>query len=96
MAEFCYECFCEFYEVKLKRKELLFSDEPELCEGCGECKPVVVVCKKDYVLYKLRYLIYLLKIVSAILLLPIALPRYFFIKQKYKKGSQDQGFDRWS
>ena len=42
MAEFCYECFKKIVcDDNLKAKnenEYIYSDEKELCEGCGEYK----------------------------------------------------------
>ena len=43
MAEFCKDCAKK--DLGMTDKELkhaVMSDEPELCEGCGEIKPVVV------------------------------------------------------
>lgn len=44
MAEFCKECFMrEIASDGTTEDMLVMSDEPELCEGCGQIKPVVVV-----------------------------------------------------
>ncbi len=47
MAEFCLECFNEYIlpagEPKRKEKDVTLSDGLELCEGCGELHPVVIL-----------------------------------------------------
>lgn len=42
MAEFCKECLMEIYGVDLKKKKIIMSKDLDLCENCGEWKPVVV------------------------------------------------------
>lgn len=47
MAEFCLECFNEYVLPdgyrKRREKDVTLSREPELCEGCGKIKPVVIL-----------------------------------------------------
>ena len=71
MAEFCYKCFCKFWEKNAQRKELVFSDDFDLCEGCGKYEKIVVGFKIDILAYKFRHIIKTLKILIAILLLPV-------------------------
>ena len=42
MAEFCAECFSKVFNEKPRKWKYLFSEEPDLCDGCGEWKRVVV------------------------------------------------------
>lgn len=46
MAEFCLDCFNKYVLPdgyrKRTEKDVTLSDEPELCEGCGEMKHVVL------------------------------------------------------
>lgn len=42
MAEFCFDCFKEMMETEDKQWQYVLTDEPELCEGCGLYKKVVV------------------------------------------------------
>ncbi len=42
MAELCRECFLEMYDADLKKKKIIVSKEPDLCENCGMMKNVVV------------------------------------------------------
>ncbi len=37
MAEFCKDCFCEIFG----ESTVELSSTSDLCEGCGEVKPVV-------------------------------------------------------
>ncbi len=47
MAEFCKECFIKLNELKQEEaKRIVLSRRPELCEGCGRVKPVVVRMKR--------------------------------------------------
>ena len=48
MAEFCYKCFKEILDADGEEKDVLISKELDLCEGCGETKPVVVRYKNFY------------------------------------------------
>lgn len=45
MAEFCLECWNRINEENLAKYEVVLSRKPELCEGCGEYKKVVVVLR---------------------------------------------------
>ncbi len=47
MAEFCKECFLQMNEGEewLDDKQIVVSQELDLCEGCGEWKEVVVEIK---------------------------------------------------
>jgi len=42
VAEFCYQCFQKYFDANAKENDLIFSTDLDLCEGCGEYKPVVV------------------------------------------------------
>lgn len=44
MAEFCKDCFKKL-EPSVSEQELVLSSDAELCEGCGEVKPVVLEVK---------------------------------------------------
>ena len=45
MAEFCAECFSKVFNEKATTRKYIFSEEPDLCDGCGEWKIVVVRIK---------------------------------------------------
>ena len=47
VAEFCKECFLQMNEGEewLEDKQIVVSQELDLCEGCGEWKEVVVEIK---------------------------------------------------
>lgn len=43
MAEFCADCARKYLGLTEKQVEnVVLSKEPDLCEGCGQIKPVVV------------------------------------------------------
>ena len=54
MAEFCPACWNELNELDTPEEAYVLSRVPELCEGCGGWKRVVVSIRKRYLL---RYLI---------------------------------------
>lgn len=42
MAEFCKNCFKEKIDPSVEDCRIILSQEAELCEGCGEIKPIVM------------------------------------------------------
>lgn len=42
MSEFCVECFNRINKTNDKKYKYIISKYPDLCEGCGEQKPVIV------------------------------------------------------
>lgn len=56
MAEFCIDCWNEMNKTNDKEKD--YYTTWGLCEGCGECKTVVILKKKKFSLYKLLTLNY--------------------------------------
>lgn len=48
MAEFCKTCAPNYLGInKDDLRRAVFSREPDLCEGCGEMKPVLVEMKDN-------------------------------------------------
>lgn len=43
MAEYCLDCWNEINETNDPPQKYIISKYPELCEGCGEMKRVVVI-----------------------------------------------------
>ena len=47
MYEFCFDCFKKTLDPKVKKHNVIIDyEEPDVCEICGERKPVVVRYKK--------------------------------------------------
>lgn len=42
MAEFCLDCYNKECGTQYTKKDVVISEELELCETCGQWKPVVV------------------------------------------------------
>ena len=61
MAEYCLECFNIYCsDKKLTENDVLLDDD--LCEGCGEWKPCVVIIKqRNSSLYLLHWVMNLFK-----------------------------------
>lgn len=55
MAEFCKDCYVRVCGGR-EDDPVILSDELELCEGCGEYKPVVVCIGQQGLLTRLRQL----------------------------------------
>ncbi len=51
MAEFCPKCWGELNGVSTRERDYVLSRYPELCEGCGEYKQVIVVPRRKGLLY---------------------------------------------
>ena len=54
MAEFCLDCWNKLNDSNFTEKEYLISREPDLCEECGEWKPVIIRVRRFPALYALR------------------------------------------
>lgn len=50
MAEFCFDCWNKLMDADYPAEKYVLSDELDLCEGCGEWKPVIVWLKRQYML----------------------------------------------
>jgi len=46
MAEFCLECWKRINEETGEGKRYILSNDLDLCEGCGEFKPVVIAIRE--------------------------------------------------
>lgn len=46
MAEFCKDCFLKLFGPVDEDEEIIKSEAPWLCEGCGQWTPVVDIVKK--------------------------------------------------
>ena len=42
MAEFCYDCYKNILKGEKDKRKLIISKDLDICEGCGEFKPVIV------------------------------------------------------
>ena len=82
MAEFCLECWNRLNGTNHSKRKYIISKDLDLCEGCGEWKPVIIIERKMY--YR-RLFAPVIIILRALIRLP-ALP--FFIiwyTKKHKK-----------
>lgn len=52
MAEFCLDCWNRMNESHDTEKDWVLSEEPELCEGCGNYVPVIVTERKGFSLFQ--------------------------------------------
>lgn len=82
MAEFCLKCFNKMNATGYTEKDVILEDN--LCEGCGEIKPCVIVIRKGAWKWKLERLwrvilpvIVLLAILSGIVCLAASIVNLF-------------------
>lgn len=50
MAEFCLECWNKIMDTNDPPKKFYISRKLDLCEECGEWKPVIIAVRRRYVL----------------------------------------------
>ena len=50
MAEFCLDCWNKRMNTNDTAKKYIISRELDLCEDCGEWKPVIIRVKRRYIL----------------------------------------------
>ena len=55
MAEFCLACWNRLNHTESTGRDWLLSKEPDLCEGCGEWKAVIVRPRRAKLLYDLTH-----------------------------------------
>ena len=53
MAEFCLDCWNKLNKSNFTEKDYVISREPDLCEECGQWKPVIVRARRFPTLYVL-------------------------------------------
>ncbi len=51
MAEFCLDCWNRINKTNDPPRKYVISKEPELCEGCGTYKAVILFRRRSYPLY---------------------------------------------
>lgn len=88
MAEFCLDCWNEINKTNVDEKKYIISKDLDLCEGCGEWKPVIIMERKAYYIHKFRYFILPLRVICIfiwkLLLLPYLVFKYYKHKDKDK------------
>lgn len=50
MSEYCLDCWNEINETNDPKEKYILSKELDLCEGCGEWKPVIIRANPLYCL----------------------------------------------
>ena len=54
MAEFCLDRWNELNDRKDTERDVVLSDEVDLCEGCGEYRRVVVTMRRCKWMYDIK------------------------------------------
>ncbi len=89
MAEFCLDCLNKINETQDSKRKYVLSKELDLCEGCGELKPLIIMERRAYYICKLRYVILPFRIIYnsiyfiwRLLILPYLIFKYNKSKSK--------------
>lgn len=89
MAEFCVECWIEIFARNDSPDEYAVTNYLDLCEGCGECKPVVIGKKKDIARRRIRRIFFPIRIILTtiyvlwrLLIFPYLIIRYLINKNR--------------
>lgn len=86
MAEFCVECFNGINKTNDKKYKYIISKYPDLCEGCGERKPVIVGLRFHCYINRfsiIKVLYYTFNFMFRLLIFP------YFIYIRYKAYNKD-------
>lgn len=77
MAEYCVDCWNKLHELVPPKppEQLILSDTPELCEGCGKYRPTVIMERRGCCRHRLRFLLVPGKLLRALWNLITALYR---------------------
>ncbi len=90
MAEFCLDCWNRINESNDSEKKIVLSKDLELCEGCGEWKPVIITLRKRYYMRKFKFFILPFKIIYTIVYILWRLLILPYLIFKYKKLNNKQ------
>ena len=85
MAEFCFDCWKKLFDENAQKEKYIISKYDDLCEGCGEYKPVVIIEKKYYYLRILKRLFFPVIFIFVIISIPFRLIYYPLLRYKLKK-----------
>lgn len=58
MAEFCVDCWNKINEKNDSQSRYILSEEPDLCEGCGEIKTVIIAEKKAHICKRKSFIMF--------------------------------------
>ncbi len=83
MAEFCLECWNKINGTNDSERKYVLSKESDLCEGCGEIKPVIIMERKLYYMRILSPFIIVCKVIWRLIILPYSIIRYKKSKNKH-------------
>ena len=84
MAEFCPDCWNRINGTDDKKSKYILSEYSELCEGCGQYKPVILEIKRYYYARKLRYITLPFVIIYRVICILGRLLMHFFSAFKHK------------
>ena len=89
MAEICLDCWNKINESKDDEKKYILSKEVDLCEECGEWKPVIIMERRAYYMRKFSFFLLPFKIICIVLYIIwrlLTLPFLLFQNSKSKNN----------
>ena len=84
MSLYCLECWNRITHTKNNANKYIMTDYDDLCEGCGEYKPVILYEKRAYYSYKFRFVIIPLIILGKLLTFPYWVYKAIRLRKKHK------------
>ena len=91
MAEFCLDCWNKMNESEDSEEKYILSKDLDLCEGCGQWKPVIIMERRAYYMYQFRYLLFPFKMVYYVIYFLwrlFLLPYLLFVYHKSKNTQE--------
>ena len=76
MAEFCLDCWNKLNGSNDSERKYILSKELDLCEGCGEFKPIIIMERKLYYMRVLSPFIFVCKVIRGLIILPYSIILY--------------------
>ena len=85
MSEFCQDCWNKINGINYDKRKYILSEYLDLCEGCGEWKPVIIAEQRSYCGHKLRYFKLPFRIIGSIVFILLRLLILPYLIFKYNK-----------
>ncbi|MBR5155412.1 MAG: hypothetical protein IKW62_02880 [Clostridia bacterium] len=91
MAEFCLNCWNKINKTNDNERKYIISKDLDLCEGCGEWKPVIIMERKAYYIHKFKYFILPFRAICNVLyFICIFLILLYLVVKYYKSENKDK------
>lgn len=90
MAEFCLDCWNKLHGTNAPQCCYVLSKSPELCEGCGKQKRVIIAVRSYSLWRKFSFLFFPFRIFFLLFSSLRKLFLHFTFREKAKKGKKER------